>query len=170
MIPYSKIVGLPVFAVKNQVLIGHIFTIVMKKTELSPHGFVVKTSNLPFSKPRIVAVSDILELSNEGLVVESANDVSDLTDAIRIKEALEAGFAGIGQKVITESGKRLGKVFDYLISTPDMNISKIYVKGIFSERIFPLVAVKGFKKGLIIVRDDFDLAPLGKSAFAAETA
>lgn len=163
-IPYSKIIGLPVFAVKNQSLAGHIVDVVLKKTAFEPQGFIIKISPLPLTKHKVISSTDVIELSNQGLVVDNENSISDLKDAVRLRETIEDGYIGIGQKVYTESGKRIGKVFDYLVSVPDLSINKIYVKNMISERILPVSLIRSYKKDIIIVVDDFDLAPLEKSS------
>lgn len=170
IIPYSKIIGMSVFAVKNQSCVGIIVGVVLKKQDFAVHGFIVKTSVLPFISNKVISATDVVDLTPEGLVVENDNIVSDLHDAVRLHQAIHDGYTGIQQKVITESGKRIGRVFDYLVSAPDLSISRIYIRSLLSERILPKAAIKSFKKGIIIIRDDYDLVPLKKSALAAEMA
>ena len=91
-----------------------------------------------------------------------------MKDAIRIKQAIDQGLSGIGQKVVTKSGKKIGKVFDYLISVNDLSITKLYVKNMMSERIIPITAVNEIKGNIIIINDDYDMVSIPRTAVEAK--
>ena len=81
----------------------------------------------------ILDVRSIREISNLGIVVDSAEDFVNVTDVVRIERASEKEFMPAGKKVFDERGKRLGKISDYIIETGDFTIVDIIVQKPFMQ-------------------------------------
>ncbi len=171
IIPYSKIANAKVLALRTQTVLGEVADLVIKKNDLSLYGLILKKPSLGvFAKPKAIASLDIIEIGNGLVLVNDSESIIELVEAIRIKKALEEGFCGIEQKVVSKSGKRLGKVYDYLVESPDYRIIKFYVKGTLTERIIPSSAVIKMEGKKIIVQDDFEPVKPGVRAIEAEMA
>ncbi|OQA03247.1 MAG: PRC-barrel domain protein [bacterium ADurb.Bin400] len=157
IIPYTKILGLPVVALKSQSVIGFISDIAIQKEPLGIHGFIIKQSHSPFTKPKAITIHDVVELGNQSLLVLDNQAISELNDTLRLNQALQHGYHGIGQTVVTTSGRRLGKVTDFLISTPTLSINKFYVCSLFKERIIASSAISKINGKTITIKDDYNL-------------
>lgn len=162
--------GTPLLEIRNQAKLGTVFDVVIKKSDLSVSGLLVKTNKL-IDRPRVVVASDILEVNPEGVVINNAGSLVSLGDVVRLSEAIHQGYHGLHQKVITRSGKRIGWVFDYLISSTDLTITKLYIQTLFYERIIPVSVITKFEGRKIIISDDFEFASLAADiALEAEAA
>lgn len=155
ILPYTKLVGLDVFDLKNQTRVGKIKEIIIQKKDFKISGIVLEKSLLD-RNVKVVSSTDIVEITPQGVIVRDSNSVSSLKENVRLKEAIDDGLHGIGQKVVTKSGNSLGKVVDLFISTETLMISKIFVKNIFTERVIASTAIEEIKKRKIIVKDSFE--------------
>lgn len=168
IISFSKLTGAPIFELKTQTKLGFVLDIIIKKSDISVYGLVVKTSLAPFTRAKAISETDILEISSDGIIVEDEKAISEMTETVRLKEAWDGGLHGVGQKVKTKSGKYIGKVFDYLVRADDLCITKIYVKNIVSERIIPTSAIIEIKGKNITINNDYDLVDLKNNCVEAE--
>lgn len=160
LVPYSKMIRNPIFSAKNQTKVGEVLDIVLKKNSFSVAGFAVKTCNRIIRRQKVLSLTDIIDIDKDVIIVAAAEAIINPSEATRIEEAIKQGYLGIGQRVITESGKRIGKVFDYLLLLPSLEIAKIYVRGLFAERIIPSSEIKAFKNKNIVIKDDYNFGAL----------
>lgn len=78
------------------------------------------------SNDLILLANDVRDISSKGLIVDDHEVLSEPSELIRLKEILEIDYDLIGKKVISESGKKYGKVTDYSVETGGLIIKKIY--------------------------------------------
>ena len=169
IIPYSKIINASVLELRAQAQVGVVSGVVIKKNDLSIYGLLLKNSFFDlFAPTKVISSLDIIEISNAAVVINDADNISDLKETVRIKEAVDKGYTGIGQLVTTKSGRRVGHVFDYCIETPSLRITNFNVKKSFSERIIPANIILKFEGRKITVKDDFE--PIGVGAIDMEAA
>ena len=71
----------------------------------------------------ILEIEDVRELSDRGLVVDSTDVLTRREDVIRLDQIMKLNFDLIGLKVVTQKGKKIGKIVDY---TFDSNSFMIY--------------------------------------------
>lgn len=76
----------------------------------------------------ILDTHDVREFSSEGLIVDSSDRFVNQEDVIRINQILKLNFDLIGLKVVTVSGKKLGKVVDYTLDSNSFMIYQIIVQ------------------------------------------
>ena len=83
-----------------------------------------------FGKKHLKSLSakDILGISSEFYLVPSYDSLGDLDEIVRLKEIMDKDIPIVGNKVYTESGTYLGKVFDYTLDLTTFVISRIYVR------------------------------------------
>jgi uncharacterized protein YrrD len=149
IVPYSKIIGLDVFDLKNQLKIGRVKEIVFQKKDFKISGIILENSFFE-RNVKVISNIDIVDISPQGVVVKDSDSVSNLKESVRLAEAVKEGMRGVDQKVVTKTGKSLGRVVDLYISAETLLISKIFVKNIFSERIISSNAILEIKKRKII--------------------
>lgn len=164
LIMYSKIVGLPIIELNNQVKLGEIDEIVINNEKIKIVGLLLKKTNLWAKESRVICGNDIIEIAKEGVIVNDENAITSLVDAIRVKEQIDKGGAGIGQRVVTESGKYVGRVFDLLLDNTTLEISKFYTKNMIGEKIIPSDKVVSIENRLIIIKDDFEFIKIASPA------
>jgi uncharacterized protein YrrD len=78
------------------------------------------------SKDLILLANDVRDISNKGIIINDHEVLSEPEELIRLKEILEIDYDLMGKKVVSESGKKYGKVTDYSIETNGLIIKKIY--------------------------------------------
>lgn len=154
MLLYSKIVGMTVADLREQKKIGEIDDLIYN-SELKIAAFVLKQqfSILP-REPQIVSSDDVAALAKKGLVVYNEGAASPLRESVRIKKLTDEKFYGLKQPVISKSGQRIGSVYDYLVDSGTLLITKFYVKSLFGERIIPVSKVVSLEKRKIIIEDE----------------
>ncbi len=75
----------------------------------------------------ILDVTDIREVSNIGLIIDSTDDLMQQEDVIKIDKIMQLGFNLVGLKVKTKKGSKLGKVTDFVLDTETFTIHQIIV-------------------------------------------
>lgn len=160
ILPYTKIVGLPIFDFKNQQKVGQVSDLIFSPKDFKISGVILERSFFD-RKAKVASSADIVDLSSQGVIVNDDGAILILDENVRLKEAIRSGHHGIGQKVVTKGGKSLGRVIDLFVSTEMLQVSKIHVKNILSERIISSTAVVEIKKRKIIVKDNFETVKMG---------
>lgn len=79
-------------------------------------------------KPAFLLISDIRELSNLGLIVDSSDEFVGLSDVIKLEEVYNFGFGLIGKKVTDENNHKLGQVDGYSIEPTSFMIKQLNVR------------------------------------------
>jgi sporulation protein YlmC with PRC-barrel domain len=79
-------------------------------------------------RPSFILTSDIRELSDIGMIVDSSDDFFGINDVISVQKVINLGFELLGIAVIDESGRKLGKVQDYSLETDGYIIQQLNVK------------------------------------------
>lgn len=167
LIPYTKLIDANIIESKGQTRLGQVYDFVILKSELKVGGILTKSKSILTKKNKAISISDIEEITSgrHVVIVRDQDALSDLSELIRLNEAFKKGYAGIGQKVQTRSGKKIGKVFDYLIQSDTFVIRKFYVKGLFSERIIASSnVVEMTDDRRIIIKDDYAAVKLTSPA------
>jgi uncharacterized protein YrrD len=165
LINYSKIIDSNIIELKTGNLVGSVSDLVFQKSNLSVEGIIIK-GGLLNRKIKAVSSKDVVQISNKpvAVLVNDTDSVIELDEMVRVKDAFRKGFHGVGQKVVTKSGKDIGKVYDFLVTSEDLVVQKIYVKSLISERIISTDNVISFENSKkIIIKDDFGMAALSRT-------
>lgn len=130
-------------------------------------GFVIDPDRLAITLIAITHIhgvsylltSDIRFFNHERLIIDAEEKLSEHEDLIRHQDVITRAFDPIGCKVVTESGKRLGKVTNYAIEDSDWLIGKLYVAAgllgnpLQQEQMIDRTDVTNVEKNRITVRD-----------------
>lgn len=101
----------------------------------------------------ILDVKDIRELSSDGFIVDSADRFTTREDVIKFDKIMKLHFNLVGLKVVTQDGKKIGKVSDYTLDSESMIIYQLIVQRPFvSSLIDPTLTIN---RSQIIEIDDF---------------
>lgn len=139
--------------------IAEIQNAVIDPQNLKIVGFSVMARGLKYFS--VLHSSDIREWSSLGAIVNSEDSVMEVDENMpKIKNLVEEGFELAGISVRTESGKRLGKVKNFVFETDGFFVVKIYVenRGLLSLfngiRVIERDSVVNVTKKYLVVADD----------------
>lgn len=152
----THIDGLAVASVEKRKAIGAIEKIIVARTSGNILGFTVRPYGF-FKKDLYLSENDILDIDKNGIVIRSEESLADISEIIRAKKILDDGFELIGLKAITKNKTKLGKIEDYVIQTNNLEITKYYLSGFFSNRIIGSEKVHKITKKEIVFKDDIQL-------------
>lgn len=80
------------------------------------------------TKPSLLRIEDIRELSDIGMIIDSSEEFVELDDVIKLKEVYLYHFRLLDLPVIDEHGRKLGKVTDYTFDPKSFVIQQINVR------------------------------------------
>jgi len=75
----------------------------------------------------ILPMSEVRDVINKGLVVDDQSALTPVEDMVRLKDIVDLRFDIVDKSVVTENGKKLGKVADYAVDNQSHYIKKLYV-------------------------------------------
>ncbi|MBI2798126.1 PRC-barrel domain-containing protein [Candidatus Saccharibacteria bacterium] len=122
----SHIIQLPVFSVQDGGILGRV-----QKLIVNPDDFKIVMLQVHLQtkfRPRYLLPHDIKLVDNNKLIIESANDLAEDEDLVRLKPYIKQPFLLCGANVVTQSSKKLGRVNDFSLSTNDFTATKLYLK------------------------------------------
>src|SRR3990167_4029648 len=79
-------------------------------------------------EPLILLGQDIREVASGGVLINSVDDLTPLSELVRLKEIIDLEYKLLDKPVRTASKRRLGKVDEYVVNTESFVVQKIYVK------------------------------------------
>ena len=97
---------------------------VIDPNNLKIEGFYCLTND---RQQQILLSQDIRDILSQGIVVNDHTVLTDESDLVRLQDILRIKYAVLGKKVVTQNGRKLGKVEDYACDTQSMYIQKLYV-------------------------------------------
>mgnify|MGYP004001569307 CR=1 FL=1 len=144
--------GLPLLEEGSDGIIGTVSGILIHPDTAYVEGFFVHgtghgNSNL------FISSMDIARWGTR-LYVRNADVVAPADDRIRLQTLLEDTRTVLGQKIVSESGMRLGRCKDVQINTDSMHIEWIFPKKLFRWGVaLPVLEVIEVSKEEIIIKD-----------------
>lgn len=103
----------------------------------------------------VLETDDVRELSPRGLIVDSIDDFVRPEDVRRLDEVMALNFDLEGLKVVTEKGKKLGKVVDYTFDTSSFMVYQIIVQRPLMESLLdPQLTIN---RSQIVEIDDYTI-------------
>lgn len=154
LILHSKLLNLPVIELENQKKVASVIDLVIEPKNGKLLGLLVRVGAI-LPKNQLVAARDINQLLPTAILVGDTEKITEIDEVVRVKELYKKKYGLIGRKVVTKSGKMLGKINDFLIDSDAFGLTKIYVRNLFSDRIIPYSAVIKMDK-VVTVKDDFE--------------
>lgn len=101
----------------------------------------------------ILDINDVREVSNTGLIVDSADRFVTREDVIRFDKVMDLNFNLVGLKVVTQNGKKIGKIIDYTLDSSTFMIYQLIVQRPFmSSLIDPELTIN---RSQIVEIDDY---------------
>lgn len=159
---YSKIINSPIVELRTQTQIGVVDDLVIHKTKLEVYGVILKKrSFFSFDEAQVIINTDILEIYSGCVVANNDDAIVPISEAIRLKEAINQKYCGIHQVIFSKKGKRIGLVYDYLVDRTTQKITKFYCRTFFGDKIISANSVISMEGKKIIIRDDYENVRIG---------
>jgi len=152
---YSKIVNLPIIELENQSRLASVLDVVVDPKNGRILGLIAKVGSI-LPRDQLVAARDISQILPTTILVVDAERLTAIDEVVRVNELYKKHYTLFGKKVVTENGKLLGKINDYLIDDEALSLVKIYVRHLISDRIIPYSAVVKIDDKAVTVKDDFE--------------
>lgn len=159
---YSELLGTPVMSRDSAKPIARVFDVILDPAS----GNFVALSVYPALR-RVVAARDIVSWS-PAITVRDSESVIEPSEVVRIQRVLDSHTTFMKNRVETESGKYLGRVYDFLLDVNLGALLKIMVAHSFlgivrwSERVIPAGEIVRTEPERIIVKDDLLVEPIAR--------
>jgi uncharacterized protein YrrD len=146
-----------VVELKTQTQIGMVDDLIIHKTKLEVYGIVLKkTSFMNFGETQVISATDILEMNSQAVVVNNDDAIIPISEAVRLKEAIDQKYYGIHQRIVSKKGKNIGLVYDYLVDSTTQKITKFYCRTLLNEKIISTNSVIKIEGKKIIIKDELE--------------
>lgn len=153
LIELKSLENLPVGSFAEQNLLGKVSTVIVSPEEAKVLGLIVKLPGF-LGKLKVVSMQDVVDIDKNGVTVRSLESLVDAEEIVRIDQIIKKNFNIISLKAINQKNQNLGKVSNVLFDTQTGEIVRIYIGGLFQERIFPSSSIVEIKDDQIILKDD----------------
>ena len=121
---HGSISSVPVLSLRTGGRIGQTIKMIINPNNLKIAGWHV--SDRFGSGDLILLANDVRDISERGIIVNDHEVLTPPEELIRLKEVLEIDYELLGKKVVSERGKKYGKVSDFSVETNGLIIKKIY--------------------------------------------
>lgn len=127
LISNSRLLKTPVMSLQTGAKLAATSQILVDPRDLTIVAYQLEGPALD-ENPSFLRPTDVRELSNLGLIVDSSDEFVGLNDVIRITQVYDYGFDLIGLDVIDDNKKKLGKVQSYNLDSSSFSIQQLVVK------------------------------------------
>jgi sporulation protein YlmC with PRC-barrel domain len=127
LVPRDRLLHVPLMSLQTGIEVGRTTEPIIDPRRLNIVAFYCTGPHIEF-QPAVIHASDIRELSNLGMIIDSAESIMQPEDLVRLKEVLDFHFTLDGKQVIEEGGYKIGKVIDFTVESDTLYISKLHVK------------------------------------------
>ena len=124
----SKLLGYPVLSLHVGGEIARIADPIIDPEGLKIIGYTLSGALIRDEVGNILDMNSLREFANQGMIVDSIDEFTKREDVVRLDKVMSLNFKLIGLKVVTKSGKKLGKVADYTLDTDSFMIYQIIVQ------------------------------------------
>jgi sporulation protein YlmC with PRC-barrel domain len=123
----SQLIGLPILSLQNAETITRVTGLIMEIKSLEIVAFQCESSR-ELGKHPVLLLSDIRQVAIDCLLVNTAEDLVEAEDIVRLAPLLKRDFDPRGLKVVTDLKRKVGTVEDYTINLQTYQLQKIYVR------------------------------------------
>ena len=154
LIQATNLLGHPVASLQEKKRLGEVINILINRHDAKAIGFIVQIGSKYFGQKFFISDIDIIEIDKYGVGIHSEKDLINPEEIVKAKKIINEKFNLINLKAITKNNNVLGKVFDYVIDTQTMQVTKFYIKNLFNERILTIQDIYRITKKAVIFKDN----------------
>ena len=122
----SALIGRPVVSLQTGQVVGHLERPVLELATLEVVGLSCRVTSARY--PQIILATDIRQYAADCIIIGSEDDLTDPSDLVRDDSSLKSQYSPLGQTVITDSGRKLGLVEDYVLNLETQCLQKLHVR------------------------------------------
>lgn len=148
----TSLIGLSVASLEDKSKIGYIRKILIDTDAGKVMGFVIAKNII--AKSQLILLSEVFGLDKSALVIKDQTVITDIEEVVAAKAILGKGVGLIGHRVISQEGRKIGRVVDLGISLDNGLILKFYVRSFLMDRIIPRSRIIEITKKGVVVHDD----------------
>lgn len=155
----SEIQQLPVMDIESGEILGEVVSWTIQPTAGKIAAFILERPRL-WKKAQVIVPPDIIEYGPRMVVVKNIEAVVEPDEIVGLPELLTRPIAVVGFLALTESGKILGRVTDFVFEIISSTIQQYYVQppgGLDSwrgEYILPAGKLIRIEKDHLVFPDD----------------
>lgn len=132
----SNLINYPVLSLHLGGLVSHTVEPVIDPESLAVIAYTLNAREIDEPEAGdILMIEDVREFSEDGLIINSTDNLVNREDVIKLDRIMDLGFKLIGLKVVTKDGKKLGKVIDYTLDSGSFSIFQLIVQRPFFDAI-----------------------------------
>lgn len=132
----SHLINYPVLSLHVGGLVSHTVEPIIDPESLSVIAYELDTREIDDPEAGdILMIEDVREFTDDGLIINSTDNLVNREDVIKLDKVMSLGFKLIGLKVVTKDGKKLGKVINYTLDSGSFSIFQLIVQRPFLDAI-----------------------------------
>jgi len=121
----SQFISTPVMSLQTGQALAKVSTPLINPDNLKIEAYFIEGASLDHH-PSLVRIADFREVSALGIIIDSSDEIIKPDDVISIDKLIKIKFQLIGISVVEDTGRKIGKVFDYTIDVDTFYIAQIY--------------------------------------------
>lgn len=118
---------MPIMGLQTTAEVAHTVSPVIDPAHLSVQAYEVDGVLLD-EHPMLLRIADVRELSDIGMIIDSADEFVAPDDVVKLAEIYQLHFALVGMNVLDDKRRKLGKVDDYTLDTDSFYIQQLNVR------------------------------------------
>lgn len=128
LIHASRLLGTRVLSLQLGGPIAEVTDLVVDPDNLKIIAFRLAGPTIGGDTGNLLDARSIREFSNLGFIVDDADELIFQSDVVKIDEIMQLNFRFTGLKVVTEKGRRLGKVSDFVVDSGSFLTQQLIVQ------------------------------------------
>lgn len=155
----TELIKRKVILKRERAIVGVISDIVIDPANGNFVGILIQEE---FGKNAIKALAekDIVAFGLDFILISEYSALGEINEIVRIQNIINTKTRILKNKVYTETGVYLGKVYDFTLDIDNKRLSRLYVKhpfflqgGFLENKIIPYVQIVSIDKKKIVVAD-----------------
>lgn len=118
-----QLVRLPVLSLQTGQPIALTTGLLLESGKLELKAFICQAG----SGELLLLPADVKQIGGQGILVDSEESLAEIDDIVRLKALVENPFVLIGLPVVTELGRRIGKVETFTLDPDDYRVQKLHI-------------------------------------------
>jgi sporulation protein YlmC with PRC-barrel domain len=160
----SRLSGLGIISLQTGETVGVVQAPVLDPDHLHVVAYTCATGRS--NQSMVLMAQDIRQMALDCLIVDSEEELTEPGDIVRLRPYLDNPFRLNGKPVITDLGRKMGKVEDFTIHLEHQMVQKLYIqpplfRALFgSSLVVDRAQIIDVTPQQIVVRDTTEKAPL----------
>lgn len=123
----SDIVGKPILSLQSGHPVAKVASLLINPDTLELVALFCSGNGWRKSEAALL-LRDVRDIMRDGIIIDSPEDITNVSEIVRLQSLIERKFNLAGATVVTEAGHKLGTVEDFTIDTTSYKVQKLYLK------------------------------------------